>query len=84
MAFDIRPLDAPLGAEYQVQGFPELRVLSSRHRDTLADNRLLRVGGSWHSDHSHQQKPPRGTMLHALELPGRASATPMSGRRATC
>ncbi|MCB9930213.1 MAG: TauD/TfdA family dioxygenase [Alphaproteobacteria bacterium] len=74
-----QPLQRP---EYQVEGYPELRVLSSQQRDTLGDNRLLRVGGSWHSDHSHQQEPPRGTMLHALQLPSRGGNTGFTDQHA--
>jgi taurine dioxygenase len=60
-----QPLQRP---EYRVEGFPEIRVLSNRHTDTLGDNRPLRIGGSWHSDHLHQQVPPRGTMLYQRPL----------------
>jgi taurine dioxygenase len=78
-----KPTPQPLQrAEYQVEGHPELRVLSSEHRDTLGDNRLLRIGGSWHSDHSHQQSPPRGTMLHALQLPSHGGNTSFTNQHA--
>jgi taurine dioxygenase len=62
-------------AEYQVQGFPEVRVLSSAHIDTYGDGKPLLIGGTWHTDHSHLDDPPWGTMLHALELPSRGGDT---------
>ena len=70
------PTPQPLQREeYKVDGNPEIRVLYNRHTDTLGDNRPLRIGGSWHSDHSHQQTPPRGTMHYALELPSHGGDT---------
>lgn len=74
-----QPLQRP---EYRVDGHPEIRVLSSEHVDTLGDRKPLRVGGSWHSDHSHQPEPPRGTMLHALELPSRGGNTSFTDQHA--
>ena len=77
------PTPQPLQrAEYQVEGFPELRVLSSEHRDTLGDGKRMMTGGSWHSDHSHQQDPPRGTMLHALQLPSSGGNTSFTNQHA--
>jgi taurine dioxygenase len=74
-----QPLQRP---EYKVEGHPEIRVLSSEHTDALGDGRPLRVGGSWHTDHSHQQNPPRGTMLHALILPSRGGDTSFTDQHA--
>jgi len=74
-----QPLQRP---EYKVEGHPEIRVLSSEHVDTLGDGKPLRVGGSWHTDHSHQQDPPRGTMLYALRLPSRGGDTGFTNQHA--
>lgn len=74
-----QPLQRP---EYQVDGHPELRVLSNRHRDTLGDGKPMKVGGSWHSDHSHQQDAPRGTMLYALQLPSSGGNTSFTNQHA--
>ncbi len=74
-----QPLQRP---EYQVEGHPEIRVLSNRHRDTLGDGKPMKVGGSWHTDHSHQQNAPRGTMLHALQLPSRGGNTSFTNQHA--
>jgi taurine dioxygenase len=77
------PVQQPIQRkEYQVDGFPELRVLSSRHLDTQGDNRPLQIGGSWHTDHSHLPEPPWGTMLHALHLPSRGGATSFTNQTA--
>jgi len=70
------PVQQPIRRkEYEVEGFPELRVLSSQHIDTYGDRKPLLTGGSWHTDHSHLPDPPWGTMLHALALPSRGGAT---------
>jgi taurine dioxygenase len=74
-----QPLQRP---EYQVEGFPAIRVLSNRHLDTHGDGKPIKTGGSWHSDHSHQQNAPRGTMLHALQLPSHGGNTSFTNQHA--
>jgi len=74
-----QPLQRP---EYMVDGFPELRVLSNRHLDTHGDGKPIKTGGPWHSDHSHQQDAPRGTMLYALQLPSSGGNTSFTNQHA--
>ena len=74
-----QPLQRP---EYTVDGFPQLRVLSNRHLDTHGDGKQIKTGGTWHSDHSHQQDAPRGTMLHALQLPSHGGNTSFTSQHA--
>ena len=74
-----QPLQRP---EYRVDGHPEIRVLSNHHTDTLGDGKPLRIGGSWHTDHSHQQHPPRGTMLYAVKLPSSGGNTSFTDQHA--
>ncbi len=74
-----QPVQRP---EYRVEGFPFIRLLSSRHRDTLGDNKPLNTGGTWHTDHSHLPEPPRGTMLRAIRLPGAGGDTSFTNQRA--
>lgn len=74
-----QPLQRP---EYQVEGFPELRLLSSQHIDTLGDKKPLRIGGSWHTDHSHFPVPPRATILQAIKIPEEGGDTCFSNQRA--
>ncbi len=73
-----QPLQRP---EYQVEGFPELRLLSSLHIDTLGDREPLRIGGSWHTDHSHFPVPPRATILQAIKIPEQGGDTCFSNQR---
>ena len=74
-----QPVQRP---EYRVEGFPLIRLLSNRHRDTLGDNKPLNVGGTWHTDHSHLPDPPRGTVLRAIRLPGEGGDTSFTNQRA--
>lgn len=74
-----QPLQRP---EYQVEGFPELRLLSSLHIDTFGDREPLRIGGSWHTDHSHFPVPPRATILQAVKIPDAGGDTCFSNQRA--
>ena len=74
-----QPVQRP---EYRVEGFPQIRLLSSRHRDTLGDGKPLDTGGTWHTDHSHLPEPPRGTMLRAIRLPDRGGDTSFTNQRA--
>lgn len=64
---DIQPQLATHDA-YSVPGHPDVGTISSRHVDPQTGTKIKR-GGSWHTDHSHAEEPPRGTMLHAIELP---------------
>lgn len=73
-----QPLQRP---EYQVDGFPELRLLSSLHIDSIGDRKPLRIGGSWHTDHSHFPTPPRATILQAVMVADTGGDTCFSNQR---
>ena len=75
-----QPVQRP---EYRVEGFPLIRLLSSRHRDSLGDNKPLNVGGTWHTDHSHLPDPPRGTVLRATSPHGGAKRSACPAKAAT-
>jgi taurine dioxygenase len=56
------------GERWSVEGSPEIVVVSN----ITQDNRPIgvrRAGENWHSDMCYAPRPPRGTMLHALEIP---------------
>lgn len=67
--------------EFSLPDVPEVGILSSEQRDAVSGKRLHR-GGSWHTDHSHLQVPPRGTMLYALQIPDRGGDTRFTNQRA--
>lgn len=67
--------------EFSLPEAPEVGILSSDHRDAVTGNRVYR-GGSWHTDHSHIEAPPRGTMLYALQIPETGGDTRFTNQRA--
>ncbi len=56
------------GERWSVPGSPEIVVVSN----ATADGRPIgvrRAGENWHSDMCYSARPPRGTMLYAVEVP---------------
>jgi taurine dioxygenase len=56
------------GERWSVPGSPEIVVVSN----ITEDNRpvgIRRAGENWHSDMCYSARPPRGTMLYAIEIP---------------
>lgn len=61
--------------QYQVDGCPELGVVSNRDRDTAGDGKVIIRGASWHTDHSNMEVPPKATALYSVSLPDRGGDT---------
>jgi len=56
------------GERWSVPGSPEIVVVSNITEDGRPIG-VRRAGENWHSDMCYTARPPRGTMLHALEIP---------------
>jgi len=56
------------GERWSVPGCPEIVVLSNVTDDGKPIG-IRRAGENWHSDMCYTARPPRGTMLHAREIP---------------
>jgi taurine dioxygenase len=56
------------GERWSVPGSPEIVVVSNITEDGRAIG-VRRAGENWHSDMCYTARPPRGTMLYALEIP---------------
>jgi len=56
------------GERWSVPGAPEIVVLSNITSDGKPIG-VRRAGENWHSDMCYTARPPRGTMLYALETP---------------
>jgi taurine dioxygenase len=56
------------GERWSVPGSPEIVVVSNVTEDGRAIG-VRRAGENWHSDMCYAARPPRGTMLYALEVP---------------
>ncbi len=60
----------PVTAAYRLAGFDAIEELTNRAVDKRTGNETpLMRGGSWHTDHSNLESPPKATVLHAIELP---------------
>lgn len=57
------------GERWSVPGSPEIVVVSNVTEDGNPIG-VRRAGEHWHSDMCYSARPPRGTMLYALEVPG--------------
>jgi taurine dioxygenase len=56
------------GERWSVPGCPEIVVVSNITEDGRPIG-VRRAGENWHSDMCYTARPPRGTMLYALEIP---------------
>jgi taurine dioxygenase len=56
------------GERWSVPGNPEMVVVSNVTEDGRPIG-VRRAGENWHSDMCYTARPPRGTMLYALEIP---------------
>src|SRR3954452_4955381 len=56
------------GERWSVPGCPEIVVVSNVTEDGRPIG-VRRAGENWHSDMCYTPRPPRGTMLYALEIP---------------
>ncbi len=56
------------GERWSVPGAPEIVVVSNVQENGEPVG-LVRAGERWHSDMVYTATPPRGTMLHAIEVP---------------
>ncbi|HEX5321606.1 MAG TPA: TauD/TfdA family dioxygenase [Stellaceae bacterium] len=56
------------GERWSVTGSPEIVVVSNAIENG-APIGVRRAGENWHSDMCYAARPPRGTMLYALEIP---------------
>ena len=53
---------------WSVPGSPEIVVVSNITEDGKPIG-IKRAGENWHSDMCYTARPPRGTMLYAIEVP---------------
>ncbi|MDX1484360.1 MAG: TauD/TfdA family dioxygenase [Alphaproteobacteria bacterium] len=60
----------PVTATYRLPGFDAIEELTNRAVDRrTGDEAPLMRGGSWHTDHSNLERPPKATVLYAIEVP---------------
>jgi len=66
---------------YLAPGLPMVSTLSNRHKDSAGAIAKVGKNGSWHTDHTNQESPPKYTMLYAVELPDRGGGTAVCNMR---
>ena len=60
----------PVVATYRLPGYDAIEELTNSAVDKrTGENTPLYRGGSWHTDHSNLECPPKATTLYAIELP---------------
>src|SRR5262244_3136121 len=87
-AGDARPTLTPGQFEAAAQVFGEIQLHDKRERhvpghpgvdyvsnDQIENGRRIIPGETFHTDHSNHPRPPKGTMLFAVELPSRGGDT---------
>lgn len=69
-------------SQYQLQGFADINVLSSREAERRPDGRPFLQGTEcWHTDHTNRPEPPKLTVLYALNLPSQGGDTSFANMR---
>jgi alpha-ketoglutarate-dependent taurine dioxygenase len=66
---------------YLAPGVPMVSTLSNRHTDSKGGAAKIGKNGSWHTDHTNQEFPPKYTMLYAVELPDSGGGTAVCNMR---
>jgi len=60
----------PVTTTYRLAGFDAIEEITNTATDTrTGDAAPLMRGGSWHTDHSNLEAPPKATTLYAIALP---------------
>jgi alpha-ketoglutarate-dependent taurine dioxygenase len=70
-------------SQFNMPGFPDIGVLSSRDSDRRPDGSyILRGAECWHTDHTNRERPPKATILYAIALPSKGGDTSFASMRA--
>ncbi|HVY14308.1 MAG TPA: TauD/TfdA family dioxygenase [Rhodopila sp.] len=59
---------------------PQIHYISNQ--DFFPDGRRYIPGEGWHTDHSNDTRPPKATVLHAVQLPDRGGDTQFANMQA--
>jgi len=71
------PLEIHVLKPYLLQGHPEILVVSNIRDDEGRFVGLPDAGQTWHTDTSYREKPSRGSVLYALEIPHAPDGRPL-------
>ncbi len=59
--------------ELSLPDYPMINIVSSHHKDTNGKPNMR--GSSWHTDQTNHERPPKCTILYAIELPDKGGDT---------
>ncbi len=66
----------PVTASYRLPGYDVIEELRNDATDRRqGDTQPLMRGGSWHTDHSNLEQPPKATVLYAIDIPSHGGNT---------
>jgi len=71
------PLDGYVIDKYNHPDYPEIFVVSNIIDDNGKPLGMADAGRYWHSDMWSQKRPPRGSILYAIEVPKAEDGTPL-------
>ena len=92
--FDFTPAEYQTAAEnfgelmedqnrrYIADGVPLVSILDNRFTDSKGGPAKVVKNGTWHTDHTNQELPPKFTMLYAVAAPDKGGATSVCNARA--
>jgi taurine dioxygenase len=76
------PLQIHVLKNFQLEGYPEILIVSNILDDAGRPIGLGDAGHYWHSDLSYKDKPSLGSLLHAQELPSEGGDTLFANQHA--
>lgn len=59
----------PVTSTYRLDGYDVVEELVNKPVDKRSGKKIDSRGGSWHTDHSNLESPPKATTLFAIDLP---------------
>lgn len=65
---------------FAIPDCPQIHYISNQ--DKFPDGRRYIPGEGWHTDHSNDARPPKATVLHAVQLPERGGDTQFANTQA--
>jgi len=65
-----------------LEGLPEVGILSSEDKDIHGTGKRTIRGQTWHSDHSFTARPPKATILYSIVTPATGGETSFCNTRA--
>jgi taurine dioxygenase len=75
------PLEIHVVKKALLTDFPEILLISNVKNEAGEDIGLADAGQTWHTDTSYRQRPSRGSILYALEIPHDEAGRPLGNTK---